>query len=139
MAAGLAEWSATTRPTYRPLTGDGLRRLAACPGIAIGAHSVNHLALPDQPSDVLEREVRESGAALARLLHTRIDLFAYPYGAVDDRVAEVVRSTCRWGLTCDARPVAGSFDAARVPRVEVTRRLAPDTLRALVSSRRASG
>jgi peptidoglycan/xylan/chitin deacetylase (PgdA/CDA1 family) len=135
----IAAWHGEGRPAYRTVTGEELRRLNEMPALTIGAHSVNHLALPDQPVDVVEREVRQSGAALERLLGRRIDLFAYPYGAADDRVADVVRSSYRWGLACDERPLGRSFDAARVPRVEVTRRQAPDTLRALVSSRRVSG
>ena len=139
LMSAIAAWHGEGRPAYRAVTGEELRRLGETPAVTIGAHSVNHLALPDQPVDVVEREVRQSGAALERLLGRRVDLFAYPYGAADDRVADVVRSSYRWGLTCDERPLGSSFDAARVPRVEVTRRQAPDILRALVSSRRASG
>jgi peptidoglycan/xylan/chitin deacetylase (PgdA/CDA1 family) len=131
-------WHAGGRASYRPLLAGELRQLAGRPGITIGAHSVNHLALPDQPLDALTREVRESAAALERLLDRRIDLFAFPYGAVDDRSADAVRVAYRWGVTCEARPIDASFDAARVPRLEVTCRQGPDILRALVSSPRAS-
>jgi peptidoglycan/xylan/chitin deacetylase (PgdA/CDA1 family) len=138
LMSDITAWHGEGRPAYQTIAGEGLRRLTERPGLTIGAHSVNHLALPDQPADVVEREVRQCGATLERLLGRRVDLFAYPYGAADDRVADIVRSSYRWGLACDERPLGSSFDAARVPRVEVTRRQAPDILRALVSSRRAS-
>jgi hypothetical protein len=52
---------------------------------------------------------------IGRPIHT----FAYPYGSLDGRSAEVVRCGWRWGLACQERSVALSFDAASVPRVEV--------------------
>lgn len=133
IVADVAAWAGGGTPRYRPLVADELRALAARPGIAIGAHSVTHVALPDQPVDVQAREVRESAAVLGDVAGKRIDLFAYPYGAVDRASADLVRQACRWGVSCDAAPVGGSFDAARVPRVEVSARPAQDILPALVS------
>ena len=105
----------------RPLTADELQQLARVPGIAIGAHTVNHLALPDQPLAVQEREILDSMNALEAVLGRPVDLFAYPYGAVDRTTARLTRSSCRWAVSCDARSIGGTFDAARVPRVEVKR------------------
>ena len=52
------------------------------------------------------------------LLGRSVDLFAYPYGAVDDRSAAAARSAYQWAIACGERSVSDSFDAARVPRVE---------------------
>ena len=46
-------------------------------------------------------------------------MFAYPYGAMDRECAALVRQSWRWGLSCDERVLADSFDAARVPRLDV--------------------
>ena len=110
----------------RPMTAAEVRQLAAHPRVTIGAHSVNHLALPDQNPEVVRREIEESCAALARLLGEPIGLFAYPYGVYDRAVTAAVRSSCRWGFSCDERPLTESFDAAAVPRLDVKRWQVPE-------------
>jgi peptidoglycan/xylan/chitin deacetylase (PgdA/CDA1 family) len=117
--AALLAWSGGGAMRYRPMSADEVRELAARPGAAVGAHTVNHLALPDQPAHVRRREIEDCRAALARILETSIDLFAYPYGAVDRASAASVRESWRWGLSCDELALADSFDAARVPRIDV--------------------
>ncbi len=126
----LRAWAGTGAPVRaerRPMLADELRQLARIPGMDIGGHTVNHVALPDQPRDVQEREVTECRTALALLTGRPIELFAYPYGAVDRHGAGHIRRSHRWGLSCDARQLGDSFDAARVPRLEV-KRLEPAAL-----------
>ena len=48
---------------------DGVRQLAALPGVTIGAHTVNHLALPDQSSAQLF-EVTDCQTNLRRVTAT---------------------------------------------------------------------
>jgi peptidoglycan/xylan/chitin deacetylase (PgdA/CDA1 family) len=117
--AALGSWGGGEAPRYRPMREDALRRLAQCPHAAIGAHTVSHLALPDQPADVQAAEMLGSRDRLASLCGRPISCFAYPYGAVDGAVARLARRHFRWALSCDEGPVPESFDAARVPRVEV--------------------
>jgi peptidoglycan/xylan/chitin deacetylase (PgdA/CDA1 family)/SAM-dependent methyltransferase len=117
--ATLQAWGGGGTARVRPMHADDLRELARFPWVTIGAHTVNHLSLPDQPADVRERELHECRISLARVLGRTVDLCAYPYGAVDRQVAGLVRGSWRWGLSCDERMLAESFDAARVPRLEV--------------------
>ena len=105
----------------RPVVADELQWLARIPGITIGAHSVNHLALPDQSAPIQQRELVDCARDLERVLGHPVHTFAFPYGAVDRRSAEVSRQHYRWSATCEPRSVASCFDAARVPRVEVKR------------------
>ena len=120
--SAIQSWSGgQSQPRRRPLLADELARLARTPGISIGAHSVNHLALPDQPFAMQQAEVQESVRTLERLLGTRVSTFAFPYGAVDRASAEAARVICQWSMGCDPRLVPSSFDAARVPRLEVKR------------------
>jgi peptidoglycan/xylan/chitin deacetylase (PgdA/CDA1 family) len=116
--AALRAWSGGGVPRVRPMMADEVRQLAALPAVAIGAHTVNHLALPDQGTHQLV-EMTDCQSALARLTGRSADLFAYPYGAVDRRSAALVRRSWRWGLSCDERVLGDSFDAARVPRLDV--------------------
>jgi peptidoglycan/xylan/chitin deacetylase (PgdA/CDA1 family) len=121
LEACLRTWSGGGSPRVRPATGDEVRRLAALPGVAIGAHTINHVALPDQSPEARMEEVSESRAALAGLIGQPVGLFAYPYGAIDRQSAAAVRESCRWGLSCDEEPLGEAFDAARVPRLGVKR------------------
>jgi peptidoglycan/xylan/chitin deacetylase (PgdA/CDA1 family) len=118
-AAILAPLREESPATRRPLLRHEVRRLAAVPNVTIGAHSVHHLCLPDQPPDIRVREMRESRRALEEATGAAIGCFAYPYGAVDRATADLARREFRWTLDCDARLLGESFDAARVPRLEV--------------------
>lgn len=117
----LLAWCGGAAGRVRPMTADEVRELAALPGVTIGCHSVNHLSLPDQPAAVCRQEIDESRHALSQVIGRPVELFAYPYGALDSDVAALVRGTCSWGLSCDDRVLEDSFDAARVPRLDVKR------------------
>lgn len=72
------------------LSHDGLRELAAIPGIEIGAHSVSHPRLDELSRTSIEYEVRASKTALEDELSFGVNTFAYPHGAYDRRVRETV-------------------------------------------------
>jgi peptidoglycan/xylan/chitin deacetylase (PgdA/CDA1 family) len=88
------------------------------PGVTIGAHTENHLSLPDNAGTRVA-ELSQCQAELTRIIGREVDLFAYPYGAVDRETAALVRRTWRWGMSCDDGVLGDSFDAARVPRLDV--------------------
>ena len=124
--SALAAWAGLAPDRCRrPLVEDELRQLAAAPGISIGAHTVNHLSLPDQDPEAQRSEVVDSLRALERVMGRRIDLFAHPYGAVSRATGDLVRDTCRWSAGCQSAAIGPSFDAARFPRLEVKRWDAP--------------
>jgi peptidoglycan/xylan/chitin deacetylase (PgdA/CDA1 family) len=121
LAASVASWGGAGVPRLRPMLADEVRQLARHSRVTIGAHSVNHVALPNQAIRTVRQEIHDSCARLAKVTGHAVDLFAYPYGAYDRASAAVVRQSCRWGLSCDQRALGESFDAAAVPRVEVKR------------------
>jgi peptidoglycan/xylan/chitin deacetylase (PgdA/CDA1 family) len=110
---------ATGISSRRPLLLDEVRRLAAIPGVTIGAHSVHHLHLPDQPDDVKRSELLVSRRSLESAIERPVRLFAYPYGGVDRRTAQCARQEFRWAMGCHAGVVRQSFDAGNVPRLDV--------------------
>ena len=63
-----------------------VRQFAAIPGMSIGAHTVNHLALPDNPG-TRSLELTDCQGDLRRVTGQPVELFAYPYGAVDRETA----------------------------------------------------
>jgi peptidoglycan/xylan/chitin deacetylase (PgdA/CDA1 family) len=112
----------SSSPLRRPMLAHEVVQLARTPGMSIGAHTVNHLSLADQPAAVVSREIEESRSALGRITGSPIVDLAYPYGVVSRATTDFVRTSCRWGIACDDSAVAASFDAGRVPRIE-----APDS------------
>ena len=102
----------------RPLLADEVRTLARVPGVSIGAHTVNHLALPRLATGEAVREMEDSRRALEKVLGRPVRTLAYPYGSVDDAVADAARRTWHWACACSDYPLAASFDAARVWRIE---------------------
>lgn len=114
----VSAWAGGGAARVRPMMADEVRQLAALPGVAIGAHTVNHLALPDQGLGA-SVELTDCRVDLGRVTGKPVELFAYPYGAVDRACATLVRRSWRWGLSCDERVLGDSFDAARVPRLDV--------------------
>jgi peptidoglycan/xylan/chitin deacetylase (PgdA/CDA1 family) len=122
LIAEIGAWAGVQRDDRRrPVAADELHRLARMPGIDIGAHTVNHLALPDQSAAIQAREMEDAARTLERIVGRPVRSFAFPYGAVDRESAETSRRHYQWAMTCEPVPVPASFDAARVPRVEVKR------------------
>lgn len=103
----------------RPLRADELRRLAAGRRVTIGAHSVNHLLLPAQPARVRRFEMEESRRAIEAAVQRPVTMFAYPYGASDGPTSMDARESFAWAFDCEGSAIGESFDAARVPRVDV--------------------
>jgi peptidoglycan/xylan/chitin deacetylase (PgdA/CDA1 family) len=75
---------------------------AAHGGLAIGAHSRTHRALPTLSDVELRDELVTSREIIARETGTAPEFFAYPYGAWNPRVREAVRSAgYRGAVTLD--------------------------------------
>ena len=62
-------------------------------GIEFGAHSVTHPYLTRIPLREAEQEISESKEFVEALTASRCEGFCYPYGAFDDRVAQLVKSS----------------------------------------------
>ena len=78
--AYLRDWSGGSQARVRPMTADELRRVAALPSVAIGAHTVNHLALSDQNAEAMATELSECRARLARVVGRPVDPSPIPTG-----------------------------------------------------------
>jgi peptidoglycan/xylan/chitin deacetylase (PgdA/CDA1 family) len=98
-----------------------LRTLAAVPGMDIGAHGAEHLFMPGLSDEAVAREMDDGRRLLEQALERSVDLFAFPYGGCDDRVSGGARQRFAYSMACDPAVVRTSFDAARVPRLDVKR------------------
>lgn len=61
-------------------------------GMSFGSHGCTHTRLTTCTDDMLAEEFRESKSTLESKLHRPIDLFSYPYGAVDSRTSNFAKS-----------------------------------------------
>ncbi len=60
--------------------------------VEIGAHTVRHAWLKDQPVTTVFPEIAHSKASLEALIHAPVVSFAYPFGAFDQQALEAVRN-----------------------------------------------
>lgn len=76
------------RPAVHPahprrlVDADELKRLADAPGITIGAHGLSHGLLSQMDRTQVQSELSDAKAMLEHLLFRKIDLFAWPDGAM---------------------------------------------------------
>ncbi len=99
---------------------DQLRACAASGLVTIGAHSVSHPRLTTLADEALETEIVESRATLEAVTGKRVDLFAYPYGDADERVAGAVASAgFRAAFVEQPLPISQAHLA--IPRVGIHR------------------
>jgi peptidoglycan/xylan/chitin deacetylase (PgdA/CDA1 family) len=84
---GLDHWAATaSAPELACMSWDDLRALVS-DGWEVGSHTCTHPRLTALDDEALRRELEESRRDCERQLGIRCDTLAYPYGAVDARVA----------------------------------------------------
>ncbi len=86
-------------------------------GFEIGAHTVDHPYLPSLSDDELHDQLRRSRAQLEDLIGERVASMAYPFGAVDERVARAARDAGYETACGCAGP--GPWDPMRLPREPV--------------------
>jgi peptidoglycan/xylan/chitin deacetylase (PgdA/CDA1 family) len=96
----VAAWAGVVpklRDSRRALGEDELQTLAQCDLIEIGAHSVSHPFLPEQPLSVQREEIHGSKAQLERFLDSPITSFAYPHGEYSSKILSMVKEA---GFSC---------------------------------------
>lgn len=134
----LTDWSGhrpILRPSRRFLATDELLRLAAVPGITIGAHTINHPSLAQVPAAERRTELEDSRRTLEGLIGRAVDQVAYPYGTTRDVDAATVAAARSAGYRVAVTTAPGQVhrwsDPLRLPRftirnwdaAEFTRRL----------------
>jgi peptidoglycan/xylan/chitin deacetylase (PgdA/CDA1 family) len=118
--AAVRAWCADACSSARRLTTDEIRSLRDTPGIAVGAHTVHHLALPFHTTGMQRGEIFDSRRALEGILGYPPTAFAYPYGAWNiDSAVLVQQAGYSVAVTCEHDVVTSATDRYALPRVEV--------------------
>ncbi len=114
-------------PTLELLDWDDLASLRH-QGARIEAHTRRHSHLTSLPDDALDEELLGGRQDLHARLGVDSAHLAYPYGEVDDRVAERAARYYRWGHTTDFRLLTHVDAPLRLPRLDMYYFRAPGAL-----------
>ena len=117
---GANDWTEDGPLAGRPLISEEDAGRIQADGFEIGAHSRNHVSLPDTGDDALRSEVEGSREDLEALLGRPVRAFAYPYGSVDDRaMAAVAAAGFEVGLAVEDRRATVAANPLKLPRIDV--------------------
>ncbi|HUF76692.1 MAG TPA: polysaccharide deacetylase family protein [Longimicrobiales bacterium] len=108
---------------------DALRRLAA-EGVTLAPHTRTHPALDRMPLAAAQAEIRDSREDLDREIGSSAPIFAYPFGARDERVVTILKME-RFEAAVTQRDGSNSFpivDRFGLRRTNITRRTSPIAL-----------
>lgn len=104
-------------PRFEMMSWDQVEALHA-DGWAIEAHSVDHPDLRGLSDEAVVDQMVDSRDTIERRLGRRSRIFAYPYGFMDSRVADLARPHFGYAVTARMGWLTGPTDAMRVPRLD---------------------
>jgi peptidoglycan/xylan/chitin deacetylase (PgdA/CDA1 family) len=87
-------------------------------GVEIGAHTRTHSDLTQLSPAQLHDETEGCVEQILAELGDRPRRFAYPFGYVNDTVAQIARTIFEHSVTTELRPVASDDDPSLLPRID---------------------
>src|SRR5579864_23732 len=105
-------------PTLPLLDWSGLERLAAR-GVALGVHTRTHPRLTTLSTPMVEDEMDQCADALTKRIGVRASFLAYPFGAVDARVAAIAGRKFAGAVTTRLAPLSRQDSLAMIPRLDI--------------------
>lgn len=115
-----APWDRGLTPAPRWMSWDQLRSLKA-QGFDIGAHTETHVDLGSAEPATVRAELRACRETLEREIDCRVDLFAYPFGGIDNISPASLQLVREAGFSCCLScyggvnsPVADPFHLVRI-------------------------
>ncbi len=128
----------------RPLLHWSEIKAMSAAGIAFGSHTRTHADLTTVPDDVAEEEIATSKKAIEDTTGQAVDMFAYPYGAYNEKVRRMAQR--HFALACSTKlgfavPGDDCFSLERIEmyylrRVNLFRRLFSPQTRSYIGLRR---
>jgi peptidoglycan/xylan/chitin deacetylase (PgdA/CDA1 family) len=101
------------------LSRDALRRMLEFPGVTIGAHTVDHVYLPDADDATLQKEISGSKSQLEEILKRPVSTLSYPLGGFDHRVLAAAKNAGYLGACTTNRGFSRWFDLFAVRRIKL--------------------
>jgi peptidoglycan/xylan/chitin deacetylase (PgdA/CDA1 family) len=114
------QWAGGTRhrAPVLPLLGWGELGVLASRSWTVGSHSRHHHRLPGRSDTELDEELEGAADDVEAALGIRPRWFAYPFGAVDARVAARTAAAYDMACTTELRPVGGRENPVMLPRID---------------------
>lgn len=116
------EWTRTSNPdgrTYPLLGADEILDMQRI-GVSFHSHTRTHASLPTLDDARLAVELAESRSALQRLLGRPVELLAYPFGQLDERVVRAAKQAgYRAAFSTQPGFNRGDVDRFRIRRLDV--------------------
>lgn len=113
-------WDTPSGEPRMPLMSATQKQEMAAAGIEFGAHTMNHVRLPELEPEQAFREIDESRRALQALTGQEVLSFAYPYGAYTPEVkAMVAKAGFRYGVVISGGGLDWEEDLLEIFRVYV--------------------
>ena len=89
-------------------------------GIEFGSHTVSHRRLPEISSSACAKELRDSKSFLEDILASEVFSFAYPHGALNPQIKEMVgEAGYVYASATDTGPVRFNGDLLEIRRTQV--------------------
>lgn len=111
-------WESGDGPPLLPLLDwPELGRLAE-QGVMLGSHSMSHTDLRRSTDGALIDELERSADRMKAETGFEPAVFAYPYGRVDERVANATRARYSLAVTTEFRELRAGDDPLRLPRLD---------------------
>lgn len=86
-------------PSFAPMNWDQANELKSA-GVDVGSHTLNHIALGQQPVDVIHHELAAARALLQQRIGDHSPHLSYPYGREDALSIETDRLVAEFGYDC---------------------------------------
>lgn len=87
-------------------------------GVILAAHTRTHPILTELGATALEDELWQAADEMQKRLGERPEGFAYPYGAMDTRVASATERCYGWACTTELRSLCVQDSLFRLPRLD---------------------
>ncbi len=115
-----AFWDESATGEYLPLMSDAQILDIRAEGFEIGAHTMRHPMLTELSQAEIKEEVLGSKVSIEKLLGEEILSFAYPYGALNQKVYDVIcRSGFKFGCGVFSSPPRFGDDWLNIHRLAV--------------------
>lgn len=106
-------------PEIEKLTQQQILEMQASGLVEFGAHTMTHINLSQASDDDAKYEINESKKQVEEMIGVPCPSFAYPYGRLDDRVADYVKQAGFTNAVVVKKGIEAIGDRYRIKRVSV--------------------
>ncbi|MCR4344603.1 MAG: polysaccharide deacetylase family protein [Candidatus Scalindua sp.] len=89
------------------------------PDISYGSHTVNHMILTNEQTDVVEKEIRKSKEIIEKETGRDVIHFCYPNGNYNDEIKKIVSGTYKSACTTNSGFVSKDSDIYALNRIGI--------------------